>query len=128
MELSTIGYYNEMPHGQAQDPSMREFIKQEDPEQVEAICHYLRQGTMLVASPGETTDVLDPEKGFSGTASAYTDGKWVWPGDLAYYVETYLLRIPDDFRETMIENNWENPIRDMDISQEPVVINGIQIC
>lgn len=92
MKLKTIGYYKEMPHGQVTDPCMEEFINQEDVEQAEMICNYLRNGSALIVSPGETVDILHPEKGFSGTATAYTDGTWVWPGDLAYYVESYLLK------------------------------------
>ena len=109
MKLRTVGYYKEMPHGQETDPSMEEFLNQEDPEQAEMICDYLRNGSALIVSPGETVDVLHPERGFSGTATAYTDGTWVWPGDLAYYVESYLLKIPEEFRQTMIQNKWQNP-------------------
>ena len=127
MELKTTGYYSEMPHAQEGAPSMKEYLNKEEPEMVEAICRYLREGTVLGVSPGETTDVIEPEKGFSGTATAYTDGKWVWPGDLVYYVETYLLKIPDEFLQTMIENGWENPIKDMDFSQETIVVNGIRL-
>ena len=127
MKLRTIGYYKEMPHGQETDPCMEEFINQEDPEQAEMICNYLRNGSALIVSPGETIDVLHPEKGFSGTATAYTDGTWVWPGDLAYYVESYLLRVPEDFRQTMIQNKWHNPVADLDFTNEAIEINGIQM-
>ena len=70
MKLKTIGYYKEMPHGQVTDPCMEEFINQEDVEQAEMICNYLRNGSALIVSPGETVDILHPEKGFSGTATA----------------------------------------------------------
>ena len=115
MKLRTVGYYKEMPHGQETDPSMEEFLNQEDPEQAEMICDYLRNGSALIVSPGETVDVLHPERGFSGTATAYTDGTWVWPGDLAYYVESYLLKIPEEFRQTMIQNKWQNPVANVDL-------------
>ncbi len=71
-----------MPHGLEQNPSIKEFVNLENPDQVEAICQYLRNGTLLIASFGLTTDVIDSKKGVSGTPSAYTDGTWVWPGDL----------------------------------------------
>ena len=119
MNLYAFGYYKEMPHGQVTDPCMEEFINQEDVEQAEMICNYLRNGSALIVSPGETVDILHPEKGFSGTATAYTDGTWVWPGDLAYYVES--------FRRTMIQNKWRNPVAGMDFAKESIEINGIQM-
>ena len=48
MKLRTTGYYKEMPHGQETDPRMEEFINQEDPEQAEMICNYLRNGSALI--------------------------------------------------------------------------------
>ena len=57
MKLRTVGYYKEMPHGQETDPCMEEFLTQEDPEQAEMICHYLRNGSALMARPGETVDM-----------------------------------------------------------------------
>ena len=127
MELKTVGYYREMPLGLEQNPSIKEFINLENPDQVEAICQYLRNGTLLIASFGLTTDVIDPEKGISGTPSAYTDGTWVWPGDLVYYVEKYLLKLPEDFIQTMEENHWINPVADADFADEPLVIDGIEL-
>lgn len=72
MKLKTIGYYKEMPHGQVTDPCMEEFINQEDVEQAEMICNYLRNGSALIVSPGETVDILHPEKGiFRNSDSIY---------------------------------------------------------
>lgn len=48
MKLRTVGYYKEMPHGQETDPFMEEFLNQEDPEQAEMICDYLRNGSLLL--------------------------------------------------------------------------------
>ena len=51
----------------------------------------------------------------------------IWPGDLAYYVESYLLKIPEEFRQTMIQNKWRNPVAGMDFAKESIEINGIQM-
>ena len=48
-------------------------------------------------------------------------------GDLAYYVESYLLKIPEEFRRTMIQNKWRNPVAGMDFAKESIEINGIQM-
>ena len=48
-------------------------------------------------NPIENDDVIDSSKGTAGTPTVYTDGKWIWPGDLAYYVKNYHLELPQEF-------------------------------
>ena len=60
---------------------------------------------MFIVTPGVVEDVIDPPKGNASVPSGYTDGIWLWPGDLVYYVENYNLKLPDDFVGTMRKNN-----------------------
>ena len=46
---------------------------------------------------------------------------------MGYYVESYLLKIPEEFRRTMIQNKWRNPVAGMDFAKESIEINGIQM-
>ena len=43
-----------------------------------------------------------------------TDGKYIWPGDLAYYVMNYDLQLDSEFIDHMIEHEWAVP-DDMEI-------------
>ena len=81
----------------------------------------------FVVSPEVTQDIITPEKGTSGVASDYTDCIWLWPGDLAYYVKNYNLKLPDEFISTMEQNNWQisKTIDDMDYSE--IVIDGMKM-
>lgn len=54
-------------------------------------------------------DVLRPEKGIAGTPDEMTDGKYIWPGDLAYYVLNYDLQLNKEFIDYMIEHEWTVP-------------------
>ena len=108
MNLKTVGYYKEMPHGRETDPSIFDFIHKESSKKIKKICHYLEQGTTFIVTPGSVNDIIKPENGIIGVPNAYTDGEWLWPGDLAYYVRTYALKLPDDFVETMHKNMWHN--------------------
>ena len=38
-----------------------------------------------------------------------TDGRWVWPRDLAYYVDTYHIVLPSEFVEHMRRGSWNPP-------------------
>ena len=85
------------------------------------------EGCTVIVSPGVTKDVIDETAGSAGTGSACTDGKWLWPDDLSYYVRKYNISIPADFLETMEENNWENPGGKMDLSDESIIVDGIEL-
>ncbi len=127
MELKTVGYYKEMPHGSKTSNSIFDFINKGSQEDIDKIYQYLKSGVEFVVSPEVTHDIITPEKGTSGIASSYTDGIWLWPGDLAYYVKNYNLKLPDEFISTMAQNNWmiSKTIDDMDY--EEIVIDGIKM-
>lgn len=38
-----------------------------------------------------------------------TDGVWIWPSELAYYVREFHLALPDDFVAHMEANAWRVP-------------------
>lgn len=50
------------------------------------------------------------------------DGTWAWYGDLAYYVEKYHVRLPNEFIEHMKMNNW------MVSPEDTVDIDNLQWC
>lgn len=75
-------------------------------------------------NPIENDDVIDSSKGTAGTPTVYTDGKWIWPGDLAYYVKNYHLELPQEFLDYMQEKNWTIDFSLDDIDFDSVMIDG----
>jgi hypothetical protein len=70
----------------------------------------LRAGaTLAVASAPAVTDVLTKDSRPIAPLATLTDGVWVWPADLAYYIETYHVRLPDEFAEHAASNSWIPP-------------------
>lgn len=108
MILKRQGYYKEMPHGDSSDPSIMNSIKGNVPEK-DNICNYLTNGQILAACGRVVYDVIEPEKGIIGAPDDMTDGVYLWPADLSYYVEEYDLRLSDEFIKHMKENNWKVP-------------------
>ena len=108
MILTRCGYYNEMPHGEQTDPSIKKNIGGKVDNKKE-VCKYLRNGMVLAACGEVVKDVLHPEKGIIGTPDDMTDGTWLWPADLAYYVEEYDLQLDERFLIHMSNNNWTVP-------------------
>lgn len=127
MNLRTIGYYKEMPQGKDTDPSIYDAVGKGDALLIEKICKYLDNGTVLVVSPGVTTDIIEDTDWAVGTGSACTDGRWLWPDDLSYYVRKYNIALPKAFLDTMHDNEWENPGKNLTIGNDNIMINGIEI-
>lgn len=125
MNIISIGYYSEMPDSKTTDPSIKDFIGKEDVALVDKICKYLTSGVTLAVSPGIATDIINPEKGSIGTLATLTDGTWMWPGDLAYYVQNYKLKLPEEFVQTMERNNWIIPVKEEDIDIDSLTIDGV---
>lgn len=127
MNLKSVGHYNETRHGIGLDLSIHEFLQEECPERAEQICSYLDNGVLLIVSPGSSEDVITSGNSIPGGNSEFTDGTWIWPGDLSYYVRNYLLKLPDDFLNHIVDNNWVIPISDNDIDKETLVIDGVKL-
>ena len=96
MARKRVGFFRELPHGDPDGPSLHDARRESAAEDEAAILGYLARGAVHALSPGPVWDVLD-ESGPVGTASLLTDGEWVWPEDLAHYVEKYHVRLPAEF-------------------------------
>lgn len=106
MKLKRLGFYKEMPHGDKNDPSIFQFIREKGEMEEERIYQYLKEGIVLIACAGVVEDIINSSNGIAGCPDMLTDGTWLWPGDLAYYVKNYHLELDRDFIKTMRYNNW----------------------
>ena len=127
MKVNTVGYYKEMTEAKENAESILSFINKCNIEEIENICNYLDSGVALIVVPGISEDVINPEKGNAGVLSEYTDGTWLWRGDLSYYVKNYNLKLPDEFIETMKKNNWKVPVTLEDLDADSLEIDGIKV-
>ena len=127
MIVKTVGFYKEMPHGGKSTDSILDNIYKENSSMVDSICCYLEKGIEFIVSPGIVNDVINPERGTAGDTSIYTDGKWIWPGDLSYYVRNYKLKLPDAFIDTMKSNNWKIPIKISNLDFNEIVVDGTKM-
>ncbi len=127
IKLKTVGYYKEMQQGKKNDGSIFDYIKKGDLSEMENICAYLESGVEFIVTPGTSIDVINPENGTAGVPSDYTDGIWLWPGDLSYYVRNYNLKLPDEFVLTMKQNHWRVPVSIDDLDCDDIEIDGIRV-
>lgn len=125
MDLLRTGYYREMHHAEESDPSIIDYVnKLSAQNELEHICNYLQSGIPLIVCCGVDTDIINPNRGVSGCPSMLTDGHYIWPGDLAYYVKEYALGIDENFIANMRNNNWTIPIKLEDIDFDNLYLNG----
>ena len=124
MNLIRQGYYKEMPYAEDTDPSILDSIGKANPEEIDNICTYLNAGIVLITCCGTSTDVIKPENGIAGTPSVMTDGTWVWPGDLNYYVKNYQLALNPEFITDMREHKWKVDLQESELDYASIEIEG----
>jgi hypothetical protein len=107
-ELQRTGFFREMPIGKPSDPSLGEARHPAPSPHEDRIAAYLDAGHVYIATPGYTRDVFDTGRRI-GPPHYLTDGRFVWPGDLAHYVRTYHIRLDGSFVEHMMANGWIVP-------------------
>ncbi|SHE44558.1 glycohydrolase toxin TNT-related protein [Streptoalloteichus hindustanus] len=59
-----------------------------------AVLEYLRNGTVVLSSRGQSEDQIDPRRGQVVPMAFLTDGVWVWSAAHAYYLEHHGLTPP----------------------------------
>lgn len=109
MSLQRAGFFRELRHGSHAGPSLRGQIQQAGPIEEGLIVRYLENGAVLAATGSLVDDMLDPRNRGIARLEIVTDGRWVWPRDLAYYVQNYHVRLPSGFVEHMRQNGWQPP-------------------
>ncbi|GAB7061117.1 MULTISPECIES: hypothetical protein [Streptomyces] len=97
--MKVLGFYSELwPSSPEATSSIRSFVAGAPQAHESEIASYLRSGHMLFASMGVVEDVLGSGENIMGGGSMFTDGEWVWRGDLWFYVSRHHVMLPDDFR------------------------------
>ena len=127
MNLHRTGYFSEMSHTEKTDPSIKEYLYKLPKKNLENIIRYLQSGILVIMSPGNTDDVVNPQNGNAGAPSVYTDGKWAWPGDLVYYVKNYQVGLEHEFIDDMERNNWAVSFQEENLNDAVISIDGIPI-
>ena len=108
MELQRVGFFREL-HPSQDLPSIHDAVRPDGPPDEERIVAYLESGVCLAACGGVQRDVIDPPNGHVTSPDKVTDGVWLWPGELAYYVTHYHLDLPREFTDWMRRNAWQIP-------------------
>ena len=118
MKLKLVCCFKELSYGDENADSIKKYISNNEYKNKNRIIEYLDSGICIASCVGVSEDVINPQKGIIGAPDALTDGKFQWYADLSYYVKEYNLKLPQEFIDNMIKNNWKIPISDKDIEEE----------
>jgi hypothetical protein len=75
----------------------------------ERVAQYLESGYIMAIVPGTGIDPLRPDRHI-GERTLRSDGMHLWPGELAYFVRSHAVRVPDDVVAAMRAANWRMPL------------------
>ena len=107
-KLIRVGFFREMPHGEPTDPSLADARADAPAPHQDAVVGYLEAGHLYIATPSPTKDVID-RRTLIGPPHYLTDGRHVWPGDVAHYVRTYNVRLSDEFVDHVVASGGKVP-------------------
>jgi hypothetical protein len=113
--LQPLVQFREFPFGTADDPSMRDSFSPGPWQMQDKALAYLRAGHVLAVLMGaDLADPFDPsaranpviDGKVEGGATPMTDGTWLWPAALIYFIEQYNLRVPHEFIDHAAASGW----------------------
>ncbi|MDQ0698528.1 hypothetical protein ACH4MN_28585 [Streptomyces anulatus] len=89
--------------------SLLNFASSEAYEDSKEIAKYLLSGHDLFSVMGSSGDILGSGETVLGGDSIFSDGDWVWRGDLCFYMRKYNVRLPDIFLSHVREKQYLVP-------------------
>ena len=92
-------------------PLLKDAVADTPQDHEEQIIAYLRNAPSYSSMGKVVRDVLKPSNGVKLYPGTNTDGLYLWPAELAYYVGNYHIRLPPHFVERMASKNWQPPLK-----------------
>ncbi len=107
--LRPLGFFRELKHGDPDGPWFHEMRDGYGDGNRSAPVRYLTNGALLAASGTPACDEFDPSHPLIGPLYVLTDGTWIWPSDLPYYVDRYGVALPEEFLVHAGRQQWTPP-------------------
>ena len=75
-----------------------------------SVIEYLNRGDAIVVTFCRNSDEIDPSRiGPNSPIEWCSDGEWLWPNILSYYIREYDLPFPKSFYKHMQDQSWSIP-------------------
>jgi len=109
IQLRPCGFFKEFAYSEGDFQSVKAAVCDEPQDDEQLVIAYLKNGHLFVISPGVNQDVIACDGSLASPSGIQTDGVWMWPLELAYYVKKYHLKLPSEFIAHLQANKWEVP-------------------
>ncbi|MCG5218065.1 hypothetical protein [Streptosporangium sp. KLBMP 9127] len=107
--MKKVGYFQETASGSSDDyPSLHELVGKLEGD-TSLIERYLNGGAILAVSGQLAHDVLTESGCAIGPVATLTDGEWLWPSYLSYYISKYKVQLPLEFVSIIERRNGKCP-------------------
>ena len=106
--MRRFGFFNEVPETERKQTILSLQSPAARPDEDRAL-GYLARGVLIGVAMCVETDPLSDPPTMIGPPNARTDGVWLWPETLSYYVRRYHVRLPEELLAHMRQNGWECP-------------------
>lgn len=80
-----------------------------DPELKQKVLRFLSGGGFVLRSPGLREDRLDSSRTNVVPLGYLSDGEWIWPLEMSYYLEEHDILPEQEFRDHMSACSYEAP-------------------
>ena len=117
--MKAIGVFKELSREISESAlSIYDAKGQLTPSAAKKISGYLNSGIPIFDVMEGVVDPFDSSKIISGGSSLLSDGYWVWRLDLAYFVENYMVGLPDQFVANALKQKCVNQLNADEISKQ----------
>ncbi|MFI7357299.1 hypothetical protein ACIBTP_25600 [Streptomyces avidinii] len=109
--MKILGFCKELWSAKASESeeSLRDLARESGEPDESALLEYLDGGYEILSFMGSVNDALGSDERILGGDNILTDGKWVWRGDLWFYVTTYHISLPDEFLQQVRSRRYVMP-------------------
>jgi hypothetical protein len=80
-----------------------------DPELKQLVLGFLAGGDFVLRSPALREDRLDPSRTNVVPLGYLSDGEWIWPLEMSYYLEQHDILPEQEFHDHMRAHNYQAP-------------------
>ncbi len=110
MKLRRVGFFKELEHGENDGGSLVLSRGLLGAGLRERVAKYLEEGAVISTAGILVDDWFDPShKKRVAPLDVRSDGTWLWPGDLAYYVRQYGVGLPEEFLKDVSDGDFNAP-------------------
>ncbi|MFJ2113240.1 MULTISPECIES: hypothetical protein [unclassified Streptomyces] len=109
--IKRIGFYREFNPQNPDDsaPSIHDDVRSHALHDESQTLEYMSSSVEIYSTMGADRDVISDDEWIPGAGSLVTDGTWLWPVELEYYVRRYHVELPEDFLTDIRASNYTPP-------------------